>query len=173
MPLKAILSDTQNAFATLSDLVVKHEDRWAYRPAADRWTFAEHAEHLWLAGLSIASVLKQEASFFQKIPPLSREAKSFDTLKLEYFERIRSGMKAFSKQIPPNDFNKTAAEFQQQWKALLDKTADRLLTFWTVERLLKETVPHPALGIISVRELLFFQEFHIDHHISTLENEYL
>lgn len=173
MPLKAILWDTQNAYSTLSNLIAAHADRWAYRPAVDRWTFSEHAEHLWLAGLSIASVLKQEETFLQKFPALTREAKSFDELKQEYMERITAGMKAFSKQIPPKDLDKSAAEFQQQWNALFEKTRDRLLSAWTPERLSLKTVPHPALGNISVRELLFFQEFHIDHHISTLENEYL
>jgi len=43
---------------------------------------------------------------------------------------------------------------------------------WSEEKLDKCLIPHPLLGKLILREMLFFTNWHTQHHLNTLKEKY-
>lgn len=168
-----ISTQLTEAFQAFSTFVEEHQGQWNHRPSAERWSMGQHAEHLWLSGLGSASVLKQADAFFANFGPTGRPPRSYEELEQQYFSVVAGGVVAPPKQTPPADYTKSPAAFLKDWKALEEKTLQRFATNWTAAKMEEKTLPHPALGLVSIREFLYSVSFHVHHHIKTLTKEYL
>ena len=112
---------------------------WAHREA-DRWSIAGQVEHLFLSANPVSSALK--------------------------FPR---GMLAdFINPIPPSPEAKSQAELLESWALGGQKIPQRLME-WSESERDEYVLPHPLLGKLSVRGMLFFTLFHTDHHRRSIE----
>lgn len=64
--------------------------------------------------------------------------------------------KTFDKEDMLKHWNMTLSKFEQRINKWSDKNLDMVL------------LPHPLLGKMMVRELLFFTHFHTEHHLKSL-----
>ena len=55
------------------------------------------------------------------------------------------------------------------WKGSCD-TLLKAIDNWTEEELDTYLIPHPLIGKMTLRELLFFTVYHIGHHLKTIKN---
>ena len=97
---------------------------------------------------------------------MNRTPKTFEELKLKYSEKLSNGGKASGRFIPPvinfeDASNKIRAYLKQKEKLIENIQSFTELQLDTI------LLPHPLLGKLTVREMLFFTIYHVQHHQSS------
>ncbi|MCI0695857.1 DinB family protein [candidate division KSB1 bacterium] len=85
---------------------------------------------------------------------------------------MAKGARATGRYIPvieerPPDFDQAKQGILRKW----DETSKKLLAVlqgWNEERLDKYLLPHPILGKLTIREMLFFTLYHDIHHVNNV-----
>jgi len=162
-----------SSFDEFTAFVQQNLEAWTFRPAPDRWTFAQHAEHLWISGRGVTSVFRQSDDFFAQFPSTGMASRDYDQLEAFYRQRLGTGLKAPTKFSPAAELEKSSEAFFEDWAALRAKILKRVSDNWTEEKLDQKTLLHPAIKVITVRELIVFNQIHVRHHIETLTKDYL
>lgn len=102
----------------------------------------------------------------------SRKPRSYVQIIEVYQKRIQQGRGAgiFTpvKTSSSNDGGRKKEKLLRKWNILCDRLL-KLLEKWTEDELDTYRLPHPILGLLTVREMLFFFVYHNYHHISKLE----
>lgn len=95
-------------------------------------------------------------------------SRSFDEIRLAYLGHLAQGADAGrftpSAEAPPGDPPARRAEIMREWAAAsvrLQNARQR----WPEGALDRHRLPHPILGILTVREMLSFTVYHTAHHL--------
>jgi len=141
---------------------------WKKNLIPAKWSMADQQGHLLLSAYQVTGVYKQPDTFFEPFgsPPILK--RSYEDLFKLYQQRLADGQKATPDSIANPEDLLNSSDGLDAWKAVCQKLINRLNENWTEERLDKFVVPHPALGLITTRELLFFQIFHSNHHLEQI-----
>lgn len=131
----------------------------------NKWSPAENAGHLMLSAspLIIAfSLPRFTLRLLFKKP--NRQGRSFDDMELRYKKKLEEGYKASSAYIPKqvntkNDLKYVVTRFNKMYEKLIAK-----IETWNDADLDNYLLPHPLLGKLTLREMLYFTIFHIEHH---------
>jgi hypothetical protein len=99
---------------------------------------------------------------------IKRNPYSYIEIVEKYSNKLAEGAKATGGYIPKerkiNDFPKLLIEMKREQKRMIEN-----LNNWTETDLDKNVMPHPIIGKISVREMLFFTIYHIEHHAKSIQ----
>ncbi len=136
------------------------------------WTAHEHLDHLILSTKPLNMALRLPKSLlgirFGKSKAASR---SFDDVVDQYTHCLAQGGKATGPYIPtynlPHDATELTDAFRQEGDRL-----EEVLTHWSEAQVDKYRLPHPLLGKLTVREMLYFTLYHTRHHLETLKRNY-
>lgn len=140
-------------------------EKFIARPLPDKWSPAENAEHLVLSvkPLTLAFSLPGFVLRLAFGKP-NRPGRTFDQLVEKYKGKLASGGKASGPFIPKNITADAHAE------TLIHRFADSYSRFslkvsrWPEEKLDRYLLPHPLLGKLTLREMLYFTMYHVSHH---------
>ena len=94
----------------------------------------------------------------------NRESRSFEGVKERYFEKLTQGGSASGKFIPPPVSHSQKEKLLAAYMREGDRMAANIRKRWNEQSLDKYLLPHPLLGKVTVREMMFFTVFHTDHH---------
>lgn len=133
------------------------------RAAPERWSAAQHLDHLIRSHRVLALVLSMPRDRFgwgQRTPPDSRSAAE---LQAAYLEALRGGVKASGRFLP--DPQGTQAELVQTYRDSVALLEHHLTAYCTDTELHGATLPHPALGEVTLAEMLHFTLYHDLHHL--------
>ena len=145
-----------------------------YAHPADVWSARDNIDHL---NKSIAPVAK--ALGLPKVLPLvlfgkaKQPSKSFEKIRETYQGKLKEGAKATGRYIPdkveiPKDADEEKQELLKTWNEVSDKLIAVLKNKWSEKDLDTYTLPHPILGKLTVREMLFFTLYHNTHHVNNV-----
>lgn len=99
----------------------------------------------------------------------NRKPRTYAELVTRYHQKLAAGGKASGRFIPPNitweEKEKLISTFRKETESM-----NRLMTKWTEEQLDQYLLPHPLLGKLTMREMLFFSVYHIQHHTRLLKD---
>ena len=133
----------------------------------DRWTYAQNLDHLTKSTQAVAGGLKMPKFILRLVigrgPGTSR---SFSELQSEYHQKLADGAEARGRFVPQN----TAS--QEDALAGWDRCCrqfERGLGRWSESLVDGYVLPHPLLGPLTVREMLFFTIFHTHHHLEQMQ----
>ena len=116
------------------------------------WSPADHARHLIKSNRAVL---------------LGLEIPRF-VLLLRYYEALDSGLRAgkFAPSELPAEKHTDAerARILKNWSESVTKL-ETLTPKWSDRALNKLRMPHPGLGMLTVREMLFFTLYHNTHHV--------
>ena len=139
---------------------------------ADKWTSGQQLRHILMSVEPLNMALRlpkfQLKMMFGKA---NREARDFDAVKKRYYERLAEGGKASKEYIPKTVEPKDKAGLLED----IAKNRDKLIKAigkWKEEDLDAFILPHPLMGKMPVREILFFTVFHTEHHYKKLQEDY-
>ena len=157
------LKSTTGQFQTATFL----NEEQLYATTNGKWSVAENLEHLILSVKPVnlaLSLPKFALLFFGKA---NRPAKNYDEVVTYYQSKLQAGAKATKDYIPAKQRNKgeLLQDFSLKHETLINK-----LEGWSESDLDKYFLPHPILGKLSVREILFFTIYHINHHYKTIQH---
>jgi len=132
---------------------------------------AGHLEHLVLSvkPLHLAFSLPSFILKFMFGKP-RHQSKNFNELKEAYHRRLEAGGKASKPYIPSRE---KASGSKSQLIENFNNAHDKLkvkLDSWSEAQLDACVLPHPLLGKITLREMICFTIFHIEHHQKAIKN---
>ncbi len=168
---------------TISDKIKENSarlEKWMQEQSAEafekgpegKWTTGQHLDHL------IKSVLPLNQAFLLpkfvyrlKFGKPNRPPRDFAALVARYKEKLAGGGQAPSRFVPPvvalGQKHLLIEKFSKEYQILANKTLK-----WKEADLDAYLLPHPLLGKVTVREMLFFTVYHIVHHLEILEDKY-
>ncbi len=136
----------------------------------DKWTTGQQAEHIFKSVNPVVLALKLPM-FVLKLffSTNNRKSKSYDELVNKYNQKLSSGGKATKRFIP----KKITFDQKEIIIGKLKNTTDKLcaLALKLDENDLDIYVlPHPLLGKLTLREMLFFTIHHVKHHQKSIQH---
>jgi hypothetical protein len=163
-----ILQKNHNAFINYIETLTTEE--FLYAPA-DKWTTAQQLDHIHKS----IKPLTQALGYPKFVPRLlfgkaNRPSKTFDELVNRYNEKLALGGRASSKFVPPiiNADKKDGLIKLIQASVIkmckhIEKCSEAAL-----DNLI---LPHPLLGKITIREMLYFTAYHVEHHQNIIKRD--
>jgi hypothetical protein len=135
----------------------------------NKWTAGEQLEHIYRAvkPVTLAFVLPKFVPrlLFGKV---NRPSKNYEALVSKYQEKLAAGGKASGPYIPK------AVLFIQRnkLKTKLLRSVEKLnknLNKYSEAELDSYILPHPLLGKITLREMMYFTIYHVEHHHKAIQ----
>lgn len=135
-----------------------------------KWSNAENLEHLRLSfagswkGLFIPKLISK--MMFGKP---NHESVPYEVLQETYEQKLKDGAKASKEYIPLIDSTKmTKEELMEKFEYTTTRYLNEIRYYWEDSNMDKYHFPHPILGKITARELMYFNIFHCWHHFNTM-----
>jgi len=138
---------------------------------AGKWSPAGHLRHIYQSVKPLAMAMGlPKLAIVAVAGKANRPSVSYDELVARYKAQVEKGAVATGKYVPPTEqFN--LAELQEKVSNIVTSLTDKI-SGWKEEDLDKYFLPHPLLGKITVREMLYFTLYHVQHHDYLLKRDY-
>ena len=137
----------------------------------DKWTAGQQLEHIYLSVKPVGLAFRLPMFLLKLIWGKSnREGRSYDELITRYHAKLANGSKATGPFVPKNVDLKKGQELKANLKNVVSKLCLSLDTYSEVE-LDQYILPHPLLGKLTLREMLFFTIYHVKHHENLIINQ--
>ncbi|MGH7695800.1 MAG: DinB family protein [Gemmatimonadaceae bacterium] len=141
-----------------------------FAPQGDKWSPAEHARHLWKSSAPLVVALKLPAWLLRlRFGRPKQASRTFLRLRDDYRQELATGGQAgrFAPQREgaPHDPEGRRAEIMTHW-SVENARLVRVLGSWNEHRLDAVQLPHPLLGMLTVREMMAFTVYHTSHHLT-------
>jgi len=138
---------------------------------ADVWSASDNLDHLIKSHKPLAKALKLPKITLQAMFGTPQKASmSYEELCQIYRDEIAKGGQASGRYLPSQQ--EADANVEKKKKELIDqfsKVGTELVSTvekWTEEELDQYLLPHPILGKLTIREMLFFTIYHNLRHAS-------
>lgn len=157
----------QKTEAFLTYIIALDKDGFEARPA-EKWSAGQNLEHL------IRSIKPLQPAYSlpkfilkMKFGVANRPSRNYDDLVKRYKEKLQLGGGASGPFIPP------PVSFDQKGSMIKQYRAEREKLSLKVSRqneadLDKYVLPHPLMGKLTMREMLYFTIHHNEHHLKLL-----
>ena len=163
-----ITTSLRNNHVSFIHLIGQLNGEQLKRAAPHRWNPAQQLEHIYLSFRPVLLAFRLP----KFIPRLlfgtsKRESRDYDTLVRDYQTKLQQGGKSPSTYEPATEVNSLKRLLQ------LEKSVDRLchiIDRLTEEELDRYLLPHPLLGKLTMREMLYFTSYHVTHHHQQVES---
>lgn len=151
-------------FGGLSDTELVHRE-------GDAWTPAEHLAHLATSVSAVARGLGMPRLLLRlRFGRAWAPSRSYGELRRDYKERLAAGGRASGVYVPPREdpspdaVASLRAALLARWGRVNGRLRDALAP-WSERQLDRIRLPHPLLGKLTTREMLFFTLYHGRHHV--------
>jgi hypothetical protein len=130
----------------------------------DKWSAGQHLDHILRSIKPVSTALFMPQFILKyKFGKANRPSKSFEELKAKYHFKLSEGGVAFGRFLPEKvDFESKLDLFKKVNKTL-KKFISRLNSY-SEKELDTVILPHPLLGKLTMREMMYFTIFHAAHH---------
>lgn len=144
-------------------------DAWFFAPQGAAWSPAFHIRHLRKTSSAILTGLKLPRLVLTlRFGRRSGGSRSYTEMHTLYLAAIAAGAQAgpFTPKEEPAAANLTERrpEILNRWTSVTVEFTNAVAD-WSEDALDTSQMPHPLLGTLSVREMLFFTVFHTAHHL--------
>lgn len=165
-----IIQSLQDSFDQVTACVESTPDEIFYQKKNGKWSIAENLSHLIQSTKPLASVLKKNKLLLLGFGISFSGSDKFETLRSNYLLKLSQGLApANGGGFISKDFASISKEtFLKNWNLIGDKFPSRI-DQWSESNLDRFKLPHPLLGKLTVREMLFFTVFHNEHHLRTMK----
>ena len=137
--------------------------------SAERWSPAHHLLHLTLAHRPLSGALRlPRVALLAVGGKTTRESRSYAEMRDTYRAALSAGGSASGRYLPVLKGQTRAAlvsDFRQASRELREA-----LEGWNASDLNTYLLPHPILGKLTVREMLYFSVYHQYHHRSGVQS---
>lgn len=165
--LKESLEKRYSTFANYINGLSKDEFLFAYQ---SKWTAGQQLKHIVLCVNPLVKVFGMpntmiEQNFGTTVAP----GRTYDQLLADYLEKLDQSGKAPNPYLPEIVSENEKSELLNRLPKLMEKLNTEIDIF-TEEELDILCIPHPLLGNISLREMLYNAIYHVEHHQKLTEN---
>lgn len=139
-----------------------------------KWSPAAHLSHLIKSAQPLNFVLNMPKITLLLFGTNKREgSRRFEELVEKYQNKLKEGAKASGTYLPEDDLTVTdkhilLADFEYQKRKLIENVQGM-----KEEDMDYYLLPHPILGKLTIREMLYFTIYHVSHHHKSLKDNAL
>jgi hypothetical protein len=138
----------------------------------NKWTPVQNVEHINMCIEPLVRYLNTPKELIKEKFGLKSEVGfEFKDLNEKYIQAVQNGA-VISETFKPKDNSPSFKNERMRGNELINKI-NSLLEMWSDDELSAHICPHPVLGRISVREMLYFTIFHCETHIKIISRVYL
>ena len=140
-----------------------------FAPQGDRWSPAEHLRHLRKSTAPVARAMSAPKLVLRfRFGTHSAPSRAFIPLRDAYRARLADGVQAGPFAPGADNAPRDAARRRAIMQAWQGSVADLTTAAarWSEPALDRYRLPHPALGQLSMREMLEFTAYHTSHHLN-------
>lgn len=136
----------------------------------DKWSPGQNLEHIYLSVKPLAA-LKIAPKFFIKINygKAKNGSRTYDETVSFYKSFLEKGGKATKGYIPKFVSFEKKEELIKKLNLKLNHVVGALNKF-TEKDLDQLQLPHPIMGKLTMREMLYFTAYHVSHHLNTVKS---
>jgi len=164
--IAAITDDHQEFIGLMNGL---SDEDFTAQPIPQKWSNGENLAHILQSTQPLNQALTlpkfQLKLMFGKSNRLSR---SLDELVEKYRGKLAEGGKASGKYIPKQISIEERGELLSKLSKTIQKIGSKLSSF-SEDELDKYILPHPLLGKLTLREMMYFTIYHVQHHQKIVE----
>ena len=152
--------------AAFADFIRSLSDVLANHAMPGKWTPIQQLSHI----VKSVSPVKLALSLPKFILPLffgraNRPSRSYDELVDKYKSKLAAGGKSTTRFLPDTSCERDRLlQAVEQHVKVLCKKVDR----FSEQELDQLLLPHPLLGKLTLREMLYFTIYHVEHHHSQI-----
>ena len=136
------------------------------------WSAGQHLHHLIKSAKPLAMGLGfPKIALLLKFGFVKAESRDYEGTVKFYQDGLSKGGKATGQYVPrelkPEEKKQMIQRFRQEMQKLnqaISKLSDGKMD--------KTYLPHPLLGNLTVREMLYFTMYHMEHHLNILKDRY-
>jgi len=164
-----ILGHTRQAWKEVEAFVASLSPEAFYqKPAAEVWSAAENLEHLMMSTQPLVQGLGMPKIALKALGKPNRPVRTYPQLVSRYQDKLSQLDQApISGFKPKVDGGEYIGQKIADWKSIGDKYFVKIQG-WKDEDLDKYLMPHPLLGKLMIREMLFFTLYHTWHHLEIM-----
>lgn len=138
-----------------------------------KWTPGQQLEHILLRIKPLRQILTVPKIVLLIIwGKANRESKTYDALIEKYHLKLQQGGRATSRFVPKLVSHDQKPALVQSISNEIKWLSEKLDKF-TEEELDKYILPHPLLGKLTIREMMYFTIYHVQHHQMMTERDLL
>ncbi|MDW3193252.1 MAG: DinB family protein [Cytophagales bacterium] len=129
----------------------------------DKWSAGQQIEHIYISVHPVAKLVANKGVMKEKFGTLDRPSRSYDRLVADYLEVLDGGAKAgprFTPDVTPFSAKTTLITGITNDMKSINSELDQ----YTEEELEQLVIPHPVMGPFTLREMLMFTIYHVQHH---------
>jgi hypothetical protein len=168
-----IITEVEKIAAAFSTTCSAVDDAFFFkRPSAEKWSVAEHVQHLATSTGTTALAYTLPAFIVRLVGGKpNRGSKSYEALVKRYKEKLSAGGRATGRFVPKAIQASMGKEkLLQRWQQAHTKLITALKNKTTESKLDDYLARHPLLGRITLRELCYFTIYHTEHHLNIIHN---
>ncbi len=158
-----------------AELNVRHKTFTTHIHSLNEKDFTFSKDGKWTAGQQLDHVFRSVSPLVQAfmlpkfVPGLlfgkaNRPSKSYDELVSRYKEKLANGGVATGQFVPPAISYDKKEELSKQLNSKVEKLCRQVNSF-SEQQLDEYILPHPLLGKLTVREMLYFTMHHVNQHL--------
>ena len=163
-----IIQSLTDSFLQVDLLFEKMNDNNFTKQPMDKWSPAEQLQHLILSTNPLTLGLKLPKASLRIFGTNSGKSKTYQEVMKNYTAQLDQGAKA-TFLYTPKKINSSRTKMLSKWKTAYSKLL-KAIDKWTEEELDKYQLKHPLLGKMTVREMLFFTNYHTQHHTKSVSS---
>ncbi|HMV13961.1 MAG: DinB family protein [Chitinophagales bacterium] len=157
-------------FAQLTELVNTTDANRFKKSKNGKWNIAQNIDHLTLSNnITMMALHTPKMALKQLYNTNNRTNWNYEEVVWKYQLQLNTGAKASLPFVPKLGYIPVKSILVRLWKlscvALL-----KSLDAWSENDLDTYIIPHPIIGKITARELLYFTIYHCKHHLQTMQH---
>jgi hypothetical protein len=169
MDKKEIITHLKDNYAAFVQMIEAMSEEDFLFTTDNKWTPGQQADHI------LRSIKPVNMAFAIPIFVLdlvfgkaNRQSRSYAGLVHRYFDKLAEGGKASSRYIPPAISLKRKKRICKSITATIAALIKKVAKY-SEEDLDDFILPHPLLGKVTLREMLYFTAYHVDHHKTNIK----
>lgn len=140
------------------------ESEFMFAPK-DKWSAGQQLEHILLSVKPLVQVfMLPNFAIKMWFGKANRPGRSYDELVAKYKSKLQDGGRASGRFIPKSVNFHQRDKLSQLLPAIVDKLNNQIINFSDKE-LDEMILPHPLLGKLTLREMIYFTIYHVEHHM--------
>lgn len=147
-----------------------------HHPEEGSWSAAENVIHLIRSVRAVAMAMKiPKLVLAARFGPAFSGSRTYEEVRQDYLGRLAAGGVAGGPYVPstmlpdgPEEAGRMRVRALDGWRRA-GAGLERQVGKWSEKALDRYRLPHPLLGKLTVREMLFFTHYHDRHHVGIVE----
>jgi hypothetical protein len=136
-----------------------------------KWSPVQHLDHIRRAVKPLAMAMLLPKWFLRRwVGKPNRPTRTYEELVARYKHKLAAGGKASGAFVPPQLEARMAVALAYAVRKQVSLLIKRLVR-WSEADLDSTLMPHPLLGKVTVREMLYFTIYHVQHHQALVERD--